>query len=147
MASSTLTFTPVCSLRTPKAKRPALGRMPSFSVADLTNIGTEVWTPCSACAFCSTLFSLPSYCICTLNLYFVLSLILEFVNSEFLYIHQLADSAATTIYLVMYLALFTNRVEVIFMSSFEQSLPCHWWVLCRQISCDNVFMPKWGISP
>lgn len=69
-----------------------------------------------------------SFClhICTLNLYFVLSLILEFVNSEFLYIHQLADNAATTLYLVMYLALFTNRVEVIFMSSFEQPLPCHW---------------------
>ena len=62
--------------------------------------------------------------ICALNLYFVSSLILEFVNSEFLYIHRLADSAATALYLVMYLAL-SNRVEVIFMSSFEQSLPCH----------------------
>ena len=40
--ASTLTFaTPVASLRTPRPKRPALSRLPSFSAADLTNLGTS----------------------------------------------------------------------------------------------------------
>ena len=32
--------TPVASLHTPKPKRPALGRIPSFSAADISNVGT-----------------------------------------------------------------------------------------------------------
>lgn len=42
-SAPSLAFTPVASLRTPRAKRPALGRgVPSFSAADLSSLGTEV---------------------------------------------------------------------------------------------------------
>ncbi len=37
-STPTLTCTPVAALRTPRAKRPALGYTPSFSAADLTNL-------------------------------------------------------------------------------------------------------------
>ena len=151
MASSTLIFTPVCSSAHPKPRGLPLVDCPLLVLLTSQTLVLRFEHHVQPIPFAVHNHVLH---ICTLNLYFVSSLILEFVNSEFLYIHQLADSAATALYLVMCLAL-SNSVEVIFMSSFEQSLPCHWWGfmwyrsmlwLSLHACLNEVFLPLWPLG-